>query len=60
MGTEGEMGRGAGGGRRQRINGGEGDRVVGCVFAFQESFRGFSVSGKSGKDFCQGCASQLL
>lgn len=54
------MGRAAGQGRRQRINGGEGGRVVGCVFAFQESFRGFSVSGKSGKNFSQGCARQLL
>lgn len=45
----------AGGGRKQRINAGEGGRVAMLVFGFQEGFRGFSLSGKSGKDFCQGC-----
>lgn len=38
------MGRGAGEGRRQRINRKEGGMVVGSVFGFQKSFRGFSVS----------------
>lgn len=49
------MGMFAGGGRKQRTNVEEDGRMAVLVFEFQERFRGFSLSGKSGKDFCQRC-----